>query len=295
VVGRWELTTNVFVTLALASAACYGAADFLGGIASKRAPTVVIACVAQLAGLVLLALALPLLPSGSPLRSDYLWGAASGVAGGAGVALLYRALAVGTMSIVAPTTAVCAAAVSVLVALALGERPGALAGVGIVLAALAIVLLSRGDADVDRESIDEGSKGNSGIALALTSGVAVGLFFLCLARTSEDAGIWPLIAGRSVSVPIFVIMAVMSRRTFRLERGTARTAVGCGTLDMLANALYLVATRDGPLSLVATLASLYPASTVLLARATLGERLSRSQTLGVVCALAAVVLIVRSS
>jgi len=240
------------VTLALASAACYGAADFLGGIASKRAPTVVIACVAQLAGLVLLALALPLLPSGSPLRSDYLWGAASGVAGGAGVALLYRALAVGTMSIVAPTTAVCAAAVSVLVALALGERPGALAGVGIVLAALAIVLLSRGDADVDRESIDEGSKGNSGIALALTSGVAVGLFFLCLARTSEDAGIWPLIAGRSVSVPIFVIMAVMSRSTFRLEPGTARTAVGCGTLDMLANALYLVATRDGPLSLVAT-------------------------------------------
>jgi drug/metabolite transporter (DMT)-like permease len=280
--------TRVFVTLALASAACYGAADFLGGMASKRAPTVVIAFVAQLAGLVLLVLGLPLLPSGAPLRSDYLWGAASGVAGGAGVALLYRALAVGTMSIVAPTTAVCAAAVPVLVALALGERPGALAGVGIALAALAIVLLSRG------ESTDK-PKAKSGIAWALTSGVAVGLFFLCLARTSEDAGIWPLIAGRSVSVPLFVAMAVTRRNTFRLERGVAGTAVGCGTLDMLANALYLVATRDGPLSLVATLASLYPASTVLLARVTLGERLTRPQALGVVCALAAVVVIVRSS
>ena len=279
----------MFVTLALASAACYGAADFLGGIASKRAPTVVIAFVAQLAGLVLLVLVLPLLPAGSPLRSDYLWGAASGVAGGTGVALLYRALAVGTMSIVAPTTAVCAAAVPVVVAFALGERPGALAGVGIVLAAMAIVLLSRG------ASLDEMPKAQSGIALALMSGVAVGLFFLCLARTSENAGIWPLIAGRSVSVPLFVAMAAMSRNSVRLERGVAGTAIGCGTLDMLANALYLVATREGPLSLVATLASLYPASTVLLARVTLGERLSRSQALGVVCGLAAVVLIVRSS
>jgi uncharacterized membrane protein len=283
------LTTDVFVTLALASAACYGAADFLGGIASKRAPTVVIAFVAQLAGLVLLVLVLPLLPSGSPQRSDYLWGAASGVAGGTGVALLYRALAVGTMSIVAPTTAVCAAAVPVLVALALGDRPGPLAGVGIVLAVMSIVLLSRG------RSIDEAPKAQSGIALAVTSGIAVGVFFLCLARTSEGAGIWPLIAGRSVSVPLFVAMAAMSRTSFGLERGVAGTAIGCGTLDMLANALYLVATREGPLSLVATLASLYPASTVLLARVTLGERLSRSQALGVVCALAAVVLIVRSS
>jgi drug/metabolite transporter (DMT)-like permease len=279
----------VFVTLALASAASYGAADFLGGIAAKRAPTVVIALVAQLAGLVLLVLVLPLLPSGSPLRSDYLWGAASGVAGGTGVALLYRALAVGTMSIVAPATAVCAAAVPVVVAFALGERPGALAVVGIVLAAMAIVLLSRG------ASLDEMPKAQSGLALALMSGVAVGVFFLCLARTSENAGIWPLIAGRSVSVPLFVAMAAISGNSVRLERRVAGTAIGCGTLDMLANALYLVATREGPLSLVATLASLYPASTVLLARVTLGERLSRSQALGVVCALAAVVLIVRSS
>jgi drug/metabolite transporter (DMT)-like permease len=77
-----------------------------------------------------------------------------------------------------------------------------------------------------------------------------------------------------------------------LERGAARTAVGCGVVDMTENELYLIATRHGPLSLVATLASLYPASTVLLARFTLGERLSGSQTLGVACALVAVVLIV---
>jgi drug/metabolite transporter (DMT)-like permease len=280
----------VFVTLALASAAFYGAADFLGGIASKRAASVVITFVAQLAGLVLLALLVPVLPSSSPVRSDYLWGAVSGVAGSGGVALLYRALAVGTMSIVAPITAVCAAAVPVLVALVFGERPGVLAALGIVLAAVAIILLSRGD------SPESGTGGRrAGIGLAFVSGVAVGLFFLCLAQTSDEAGIWPLIVGRSVSVPLFGVMVVTSAHGIRLKSGVAKTAVGCGIIDMLANALYLVATRYGPLSLVATLASLYPASTVILARLTLGERLTPAQVGGVICALLAVLLIVGNS
>ena len=280
----------MFVTLALASAAFYGAADFLGGIASKRADSVVVTFVAQAAGLVLLALLLPVLPSSSPVPRDYAWGVAAGVAGSAGVALLYRALAIGTMSIVAPITAVCAAAVPVLVALALGERPGILAGMGIVLTAVAITLLSRG------QSSDTSARGKrwatTSVGMALISGVAVGLFFLCLAQTSDDAGLWPLIAGRSVSVPLFGLMAARKPQSVRLELRVATTAVGCGTVDMLANALYLIATRYGPLSLVATLASLYPASTVLLARLTLGERRSGSQALGVACALVAVVLIV---
>jgi uncharacterized membrane protein len=284
----------VFVTLALASAAFYGAADFLGGIASKRADAVVVTFAAQASGLIVLALLLPLLPSSSPLPSDYLWGIAAGVAGSGGVALLYRALAIGTMSIVAPITAVCAAAVPVLVALALGERPGVYAALGIVLAAVAIVLLSR------VQSVESAPRRmQSAVSLAFISGIAVGLFFLCLAQTSDDSGVWPLIVGRSVSVPLFGVMAVTRGRslsrdeeTTLLERGAARTAVGCGVVDMTANALYLIATRHGPLSLVATLASLYPASTVLLARFTLGERLSGSQALGVACALVAVVLIV---
>jgi len=280
----------VFVALALASAAFYGAADFLGGLASKRADSVVVTFVAQAAGLVLLALLLPVLPSSSPVRSDYVWGVAAGVAGSAGVALLYRALAIGTMSIVAPITAVCAAAVPVLVALALGEQPGILAGMGIVLTAVAITLLSQGQSSATPARGQRWA--TTSIGMALISGVAVGLFFLCLAQTSDDAGMWPLIVGRSVSVPLFGLMAARKPQSVRLELRVATTAAGCGTVDMLANALYLIATRYGPLSLVATLASLYPASTVLLARLTLGERLSGSQALGVVCALVAVVLIV---
>jgi len=286
--------TRVFVPLALASAAFYGAGDFLGGIASKRLDAVVVTFIAQAAGLVLLALLLPLLPSSSPVPADYLWGVAAGVSGSGGVALLYRALAIGTMSIVAPITAVCAAAVPVLVALMLGERPGVYAGAGIVLAAAAIVLLSR------VQSVEVTPRRmQSAVSLAFISGIAVGLFFLCLAQTSDDAGVWPLIVGRGISVPLFAVMAVTRGRTLsreggisRLERSAVQTAVGCGIVDMTANALYLIATRYGPLSLVATLASLYPASTVLLARFTLGERLSGSQALGVACALVAVVLIV---
>ena len=277
----------MFVTLALASAAFYGAADFLGGMASKRADAVVVTFVAQAAGLVLLALLMPVLPSSAPVPADYVWGASAGLAGSAGVALLYRALAIGTMSIVAPITAVCAAAVPVIVALALGERPGLRAGVGIVLAVIAIVLLSR------VESVESAPRRTqSAVSLAFISGIAVGLFFLCLAQTSDDAGLWPLIVGRSISVPLFGVMAATTGRSLCPEARVAKTAAGCGAVDMLANALYLVATRHGPLSLVATLASLYPASTVLLARFTLGERLSRSQALGVACALVAVVLIV---
>jgi drug/metabolite transporter (DMT)-like permease len=284
----------VFVTLALASAAFYGAGDFLGGIASRRADAVVVTFIAQAAGLGLLALLLPLLPSSAPVPSDYLWGVAAGVSGSGGVALLYRALAIGTMSVVAPITAVCAVAVPVLVALMLGERPGMYAGAGIVLAAAAIVLLSRVQSvEIPRRRMQ------SAVSLAFISGLAVGLFFLCLAQTSDDAGVWPLIVGRGVSVPLFAVMAVTRGRRLsresgigRLERSAVRTAIGCGVVDMTANALYLIATRYGPLSLVATLASLYPASTVLLARFTLGERLSASQALGVACALVAVVLIV---
>jgi uncharacterized membrane protein len=250
----------------------------------------VITFVPQAAGLVLLALLMPVLPSSSPIASDYAWGAASGVAGSAGVAMLYRALSIGTMSIVAPITAVCAAAVPVFAAVALGERPGVLAGLGIVLTAIAITLLSRGQS---QDPLTTGTRwAKTSVGLALISGVAVGVFFLCLAQTSDDAGLWPLIVGRSVSVPLFGIVAVRTGRSFRLRSSVLRTAVGCGTADMLANALYLIATRHGPLSLVATLASLYPASTVLLARFTLGERLTRPQALGVACALVAVMLIV---
>ena len=280
--------------LALASAALYGAADFLGGLASRRASTIAIVLVSQAAGLVPLGLLLFVLP-GAPSGQDFIWGAIAGLAGSVGVALLYRALAIGTMSIVAPTTAVCAVMVPVLVEAFRGEQLPPLTQGGIGLAVVAIVLVGQQDSP---KSSDPGSPRRvmpPGIGLALMSGVAIGLFFLALARTSATAGLWPLFASRGLSMLVFGAIAAAGSQGLRLDREVLKIAVACGVVDMLANALYLLASRGGPLSVVVTLASLYPASTVLLARVIAGERLSRRQRIGVACALAAVVVIVSTS
>ena len=285
----------MFALIALLSAACYGAADFLGGLTSKRATTLAVVVVSQLAGLVLLLLMFPLLPPASPVRADYLWGAFAGLTGGGGVALLYRALAIGVMAVVAPTTAVCAVVIPVVAAVALGERPGPITIGGIVLAIVAIALVSQSNhpepAAADREQ-KTGSRASS-FSLALLAGVVIGFFFLALARTSADAGLWPLVTARIVSVSLFSGMALLTSQSLRIPAGILGTVAAGGVLDMLANFLYLIATRTGPLSVAVTLASLYPASTVLLARVVLHERLSRTQWLGVACAMVAVTMIVR--
>ena len=288
----------------LASAAFYGAADFLGGLASRRAGAVAIVVISQLAGLVALVLMLPVLPGSSPTDADFMWGAAAGVSGGIGVALLYHALAIGSMAVVAPITAVCAVCVPVAAVVALGERPGAAATSGIVLAIVAIVLVSRQGTSVSPQRREEtvASWRRSGevssdaraAAIAFASGVAIGIFFLTLAQSGEQAGMWPLVAARTVSFVMFAALGLATRRPMRMPPRVAAIAVAGGVLDMLANLLYLIATRHGQLSIVVTLSSLYPASTVLLARVVLGERLSGGQIAGIVCALAAVMLIVGS-
>ncbi len=272
--------------LAILSAVVYGAADFTGGIATRRAAAIPVVLLSQASGLLLVVLVLPLLPAAAPQAADLWWGAAAGLAGGVGVALLYHALAIGTMSVVAPITALAAVAIPVVTSIALGERPGLLAVVGILVGIAAIVLVSR-----QTPSPNEPAR-SSGVGPALVSGVAIGLFLLALARTHQASGLWPLLTARASSVSLFTIVALVGRRSLRMPVRLAALAVGGGMLDMLANGLYLVASQLGPLSLVVTLCSLYPASTVLLARALLGERLNSWQTAGVAAALIAVLLIV---
>lgn len=278
--------------LALGSALLYGAGDFTGGLASRRAGTLPVVFLSQLSGLLALVLLLPVLPHASPSRADLLWGACAGLTGGIGVALLYRALAIGIMAVVAPTTAVCAVTIPVLVSVLLGERPVPLAVAGITLGIASIVLVSRQQPAAPALG-EPASRGRpSGIGTALASGIAIGFFFLSLAQTRSEAGMWPLLVSRSVSVSLFGILVMTRGQSLRIPARIMALAVVCGVIDMLANALYLLAAQRGPLSLVVTLSSLYPASTVLLARIVLNERLNPWQLTGVGCALAAVVLIV---
>ena len=275
--------------LAILSAVFYGAADFTGGIVTRRVSAIPVVLISQASGLVLVALALPLLPTAAPRAADLWWGAGAGLAGGIGVAFLYYALATGTMSVVAPTTAVAAVGIPVITSITLGERPGWLAVAGIALGIAAIALVSR-----QTQTLAEAPR-PSGLRPALLSGVAIGLFLLALAQTRPASGLWPLLMARLTSVSLFAVIAIAQRRSLRMPIRLFGLAVAGGAVDMLANTLYMLAAQIGPLSPIVTLCSLYPASTVLLARVVLGERLNGWQTAGVAAALVAVVLIVRGA
>ncbi|HEU4647513.1 MAG TPA: EamA family transporter [Gemmatimonadales bacterium] len=272
--------------LALLSAALYGTADFLGGMASRRATVFAAAVAAGTVGLVLLAVALPLVPAAPLTRSVVLWSLGAGATGAAGVGLLYYGFAMGRVSVVAPVSAVCSIAIPVMVGLGLGERPTMLALIGILLAVISVALISRHD----DPATASGQRDHS-LAIALASGVAIGGFLVCLARSGTQSGVWPLLISRCISTLGLALVARARRVSIALPRAAVPAAVGCGMLDVTANACYLFAARGGSLGLIATLASLYPASTVLLARVVLGERLKLAQSLGLACAAVAIVLI----
>lgn len=272
--------------LAVISSITYGAADFLGGLATRRSNTFSVVVWSQLTGLILVLVALPFLPPSSPTTIDFAWGLASGLAGGIGVALLYRGFVIGMMSVVAPVTAVCSVIIPLIVGIALGERPSMLALFGVVLAIVAIVLVSQ------TGEVEVGKRASAGVGIAIASGVAIGIFLVFLGRTGPSAGLWPLVAARAVSVSFFTAGGFITRTKLRPPREWIPIIAGGGALDMLANILYLLAVRQGPMSIVAALTSLYPATTIILARVVLGERLRLLQQMGVACAGVAIVLIV---
>jgi uncharacterized membrane protein len=275
----------VAVLLALSSALVYGTADFCGGLAARRAGALAVVALVQVAGLLALLAVIPLL-GGAPTAPDLLWGAAGGVASAIGLAVFYRALADGVMSVVAPVTAVCAAAVPVLIGVLLGERLGTATLVGIAVALVAIGLVAAEDGLPTVRAARE-----AGLGRALLAGVAFGLFFVLLDRPDEAAGLWPLVGARVTAgaVAVGLMLATGAART--MPRAVVPLVIAAGVLDMAANAMFLVAAREGMLAVTGVLASLYPVSTVLLAQLVLRERLGRSQVTGLLAAVAAVALI----
>ncbi len=271
--------------LALASAVVYGAADFCGGLATRRATAHAVVTASQAVGLFALLLILPVL-GGSPARSDFAWGAAAGVAGAVGLVLFYRALAEGVMSVVAPVTAVCAAAVPVVAGVALGDRIGLAAGTGMALALVAIVLVA-----AERGLPSLWGARPAGLLPALAAGAGFGFFFVLLDQSRADAGLWPLVGSRLASIVLIGLGAAAAGRSLRIARPVLPLVALVGIGDMAANALFLLATQQGQLAVTGVLASLYPASTVLLAQLVLRERLARTQAVGLAVAATAVVLI----
>jgi drug/metabolite transporter (DMT)-like permease len=284
------------IFLALAAAATYGGADFLGGLVTRKAPVITVVLLSQLAGGALLLILFPFGGSGPFDQGAVAWGAASGVAGAFGVVLLYRGLARGRMSVVAPITAVEAASVPVVYGLITGERPSVLALLGVILALVSVALVSMSP-DPDRAPGEDGEVRSGlfplppGVLEALGAGLMFGAFFILLRQGGATSGLWPLFGARISSFAVIGTAALIRRPSFRVERNTGLGIAGSGLLDLTANFLYLVASRRGLLSLVAVLTSMYPASTVLLARVVLGERLTFIQMVGLGVAMSGIVLI----
>jgi drug/metabolite transporter (DMT)-like permease len=275
------------IFLGLAAGLLYGAADFVGGLATKRAPLLAVVLLSQAFGAVLLAAALPVVAPAPMVASDFAWGTGAGVAGTVGVTWLYRGLARGRMSVVAPISAVVGALVPLVYGLLSGERPGppALAGAALALGAVALVTSPSGG---------EAERGASGATDGAAAGLGFGFFFIFLANTRAEAGLWPIAGARLSSLVVMGALIAIGRRWSPPPRGVIPAIAGAGCLDVVSNVLYLLATRRGLLSLVAVVTSLYPVSTVALARAFLKERSTPPQSIGVICAVVGVALIARS-
>jgi drug/metabolite transporter (DMT)-like permease len=271
--------------LALSAAMAYGVGDFFGGMAARRESPTVVVLWSHIVGLALLLAAAPLV-AGEPTPRVLAIGAASGLLGGVGVALFYRGLAVGRMSVVAPIAALMSAAVPVVAGLLAGERPTPAALAGIALALCAIALVSRDTSGETARPVHW-----QALALAVGAGLAFGLFFVVVGSAGEGAGIWPLVGARAASISLFAGLGAARITAAAPPRGAIGAIVACGILDASANVFYLLALDHGLMSVVAVLTALYPAGTVLLARYVLGEQLSPIQRAGLgVAGLAAVLI-----
>ena len=270
------------VALALASSLAWGVADFMGGVQSRRRQLLTVLVVGQAAGLVSMALALAAFGGAPPDGTEWIaWAVGANLCGIAALAAFYRGLAIGAMGVVAPISSA-AAVIPLTVGLASGERPGAIQLAGVVLAIGGVVLASR-------EGPTRGSA--AGASLAMAAALGFGLFFVGIAEASEQDALWPIFVGRVVSATLLAAVAFAKRTEIPTAPRDLAQLVPIGVLDVAANLLFALATREGLVSLVGVLGSLYPVVTVMLAFYLLHERLHPIQRVGAAGALAGAALI----
>jgi drug/metabolite transporter (DMT)-like permease len=273
------------ITLAIGASLVYGVSDFLGGLKSRSLALLTVLIVSQGTALVLLA-AIVLSTGGDPPQGRYLlYGALAGVSEAVGVAALYRGLAVGVMSVVAPIGAT-APVVPVVAALALGETPTAIQGAGILFAVGGVALIAYSGSEESRSR----AVGTS-VLFGLLTALGFGGFFLAMDAASEGEVQWALMMARLISVTAFVAVFLATRARLDAGRGEVPVLALIGALIIAADGMYAFASTEGLLSVVAVLSSLYPVVTIALARVVLDERIERLQQAGIAVVLGGVVAI----
>jgi len=276
------------IVLALGSSVAWGTSDFLGGLRSRRISALTVLLVSQPVGLVL-ALAVALGAGGDSLSvRDAAIAAAAGATVVMALGAFYRAMALGSVTVVA-TIGALGVLVPVAAGLLQGDRPGALQAIGALAGIAGVVLVAR-EPDPEWRAASKVA-----IGLAALAALGFGTFFLGLDLSSGPRPAWTIVAARTGGVATLLVAAAYARPSMRVERALLPSLLAIGFFDVLANSLFAVATNHGLLSLVAVAGSLYSAVTVLLARFVLGERLAPQQSAGVVVALAGVALIAAGS
>ncbi len=287
----------IAVLFAVLSGVSWGASDFSGALATKEDNALLVTFGVQIVSLISLVLIIVAFGTGELLATDLWWGALGGLGAAVGLVTFYQALARGPMSVAASVTALVSSLVPVLAGIALGEIPAAVQLAGVALAIPATVLVSVGGLslgsvfDSPRDRVLSKAAATRTRWMSVVAGLGFGLFFIALSRTSSDGGLYPLLGARAASISFLVIALTMTRGWRTPQRSAAPHLAIAGLLDCGANSFYLLALDTGSFTWVAAISSLYPVSTVVLARVVLQERLKGLQIGGLALAGAALVLV----
>jgi drug/metabolite transporter (DMT)-like permease len=271
--------------ISTATAVLFGSGDFFGGLASRKAPALLVGAIMFATGVVIFPFVLLVVPPAALGARDVGLGAVSGVVGMVGVLSLYAALAIGRMSVVAPITAALGGAGPAVYDLLTGARVGLTGLVGMVLAVVAVVIVSTTTGTVEEHGMPPRAVG-----LSVLAGSCFAVSLIALSLTSVGSGFAPLLVARIVGTIGFAALVLVRRKEMVYEAASMRLAVLAGVLDAAANVTMLTAVRIGPLAVASVVGGLFPVTTMLLARVVLHERLKRHQVAGVALAHVAVVL-----
>ncbi|GAB4454923.1 MAG: DMT family transporter [Anaerolineales bacterium] len=282
------------VLYGLISSASWGAADFIGGLASKRTSPMRVLYLAEIAGFIPFLLLALILREPIPSIRDLLTGAFASLTGLAGLIFLYRALAEGQMTIAAPVSALFAAIIPVIFgSLTLG-LPSATTLLGFALAFLAVWLISQTDSTNRRFALSDTSTSlMTSLRLPLLSGIFFGFYFILIHTATLHAFFWTLTAARFAGFAALGLAAQFSRQSPMPPRETWGLCIFNGLIDIAGNGFYVLSSHSGRIDVAAVLGALYPAVTVILARIFLKERTLPIQNLGIAFAFGAILLFTR--
>jgi drug/metabolite transporter (DMT)-like permease len=265
----------------LAAVFAWGASDFMGGYATRRANAFVFTTIVNLGGLVLMGTLASALHAQFPSGRSVAWVLAAGACGGAALAIFYRALSSGRMGLTAPVAAVLSAAIPVIFSIFTEGLPGRIPILGFFFAAVGLWLITR----------TEDGHSPQGIGMALLAGIGFAGFYLCVRQAGDGSAFWIAALSRAGGLLITGLIVVRLRNFTEITTAGVRFGVITGCVDSLGTILFVRASQTGRLDEAVVISSLYPAVTVLLARLILKEHFTRWRFVGLLAALAAVPMI----